>query len=355
MKDISRRDFLKYAGIGALGLALRPKLAMGSLTSEPAPADLASNVVQCTDDTVTSAATIRQSVLQVMMDESIKALSGIADLGEAWKAVFPGITSSSVIGIKVNCINSALATHPVFVNCITNGLAQMNVGGTPFSRNNIIIWDRTNSELTAAGYTLYTGADPNTVRCFGTNQTGYGYDTGMTFNVNGVSSNPSRILSRTINYLIDAAVLRTHGTSVVTLGMKNHYGSINNPGSLHNTQCNPYLPSLNQQIRDVVVPNNIQKLTVIDGIFALYSGGPGGSPNCVPRSLIMSRDVVACDFVGQTLINYERSRRGLAPVNAPHIPTAALPPYSLGTTDVSLIEINNPTAGKVRQRRLAVR
>jgi len=115
------------------------------------------------------------------------------------------------------------------------------------------------------------------------------------------------------------------------------------------------VPSLSQQIRDVLPITNIQKITIVDAIFGIYTGGPGGSPNCRPRALIMSRDVVACDYVAQTLINYERSRRNLAALNAPMIPMAAQPPYSLGTTDVNLIEINNPTAGKARQRRMAVR
>ncbi|MBM3321906.1 DUF362 domain-containing protein [candidate division WOR-3 bacterium] len=354
MKGISRREFLKLAGVGALGLAARRTLG-GLLGPEAGPPrDLASTVVQCYDDTATSGASVREPVVQVMMDESIKALTGLSDVGEAWKNVFPGIVSTSIIGIKVNCINSALATHPAFVNCIASGLARMNFGGNLFRRNNIIIWDRTNSELTAAGYTIYTGTDPATVRCYGTNQSGVGYDTTVALNVAGVTSRPSRILSQQIDFMVNAAVLRTHGTAVVTLGMKNNYGSVDNPGSLHGGQCNPYLPSLNQQIRDVITPNGKQRLFVIDGMFGLYSGGPGGSPNCVPRTLIMSRDVVATDFTGQTVINAERARRGLARVNAPHILTAAQPPYSLGTTDVSLVEIDNPTAGKARPQRRAL-
>jgi hypothetical protein len=350
MSDISRRDFLKIVGAGALGLAV-PR-GLSQLFGRPADVfgrDAPSTVVQCFDDTSVSGSTIRSAVVQVMMDESVKALTALSDVGEAWKSLFPGITLTSIIGIKVNCINSALATHPAFVTCICSGLARMNFGGTNFPRNNIIIWDRTNSELTGAGYTLYTGSDPNTVRCYGTDQSGVGYDNGSPLNVNGVTSYPSRILSQTINYMVNAAVLRTHGTATVTLGMKNNYGSVNNPGSLHNNYCDPYLPSLNQQIRDVL--GNKQKVFIVDGLFALYSGGPGGSPNCVPRSLIMSKDVVAGDYAGQSLINAERARRSLAPVNATHITTAAQPPYSLGTTEVSLVELYNPTAGKARRRR----
>jgi len=353
MKSISRRDFLKAMGAGALGLAAVPGLGRAARLLEPEK-DAPGDVVQCFDDTALSGTNIVQPVVQAMMDESIKALTGMSTVGGAWQSVFPGITQSSVIGIKVNCINSVFATHPTVVACIINGLAQMNVGGSAFRRNNIIVWDRTNSELTAAGYTLYTGTDPNTARCFGTDQSGVGYDTTVALNVNGVTSQPSRILSQLVDYQINAAVLRTHGTSVITLGMKNNYGSVNNPGSLHGGQCNPYLPSLNQQIRDVITPNNIQKIFIIDGILGLYSGGPGGSPNCRPKTIVMSQDVVACDYTGQSLINAERARRGLTAVSAPHILTATQSPYNLGTTAVKLTEIYNPTAGKARRRRRAL-
>jgi uncharacterized protein (DUF362 family) len=340
MKDISRRDFLKYVGVGALGLAARPRF-LSALDGRFPPTD-ASDVVQCYHEGATSGSSIVEPVVQTMVDESIMALAGIHDVGGAWKTVFPGITDASIIGIKTNCINSQFPTHPEVVRCICNGLAQMDVGGTLFKKNNIIVWDRTNNELTNCGYTKYTGSDPDTVRCFGTNEAGYGYDSGITFNVNGSSQKPSVILSQTIDYLIDAAVLRTHSQGVVTLNMKNHYGSVHNPGGLqHSSGCSPAVPSLNQQIRDLITPNNIQKLFFIDGLFGLYSGGPGGSPNFNPKVLLMSRDPVACDKQGQNVINIERVLHGLGELDAAQITAAAEPPYSLGSLDINLIELNN--------------
>jgi len=153
-------------------------------------------------------------------------------------------------------------------------------------------------------------------------------------------------LSQMTDYLINAAVLKDHNGAQVTLTMKNHYGSVNNPGSLHSSgyTCNPDIPALNQQIRDVIVPNAIQKIFVIDALFGTYTGGPSGPPNFSPKKLLMSFDTVACDFQGQNVINDERVLHyPLEPLSAPHIPTAASPPYSLGTTDVNLIEINNPS------------
>lgn len=354
MKDISRRDFLKYLGIGAAGLVAGPKLALATRGSRLLPATDASRVVECVNDNATNGSTINEPVVQSMMDESIKALTDIGDVGQAWKSIFPGITADSIIGIKVNCINRYLATHPQFVNTIISGLARMEFGKTLFKRNNIIVWDRTDSELTSSGYAIYTGADPDTTRYVGTNHSGFGYDSGITFNVNGSSQNPSKILSQMCDYLIDAAVLKTHSQGVITLAMKCHYGSVHNPGGLqHTSGCSPAVPSLNQQIRDVITPNNIQKLFIIDGLFGLYSGGPGGSPNFNPKLLIMSRDIVACDFRGQQVINAERQNRGLGQLNAAQITTAAQPPYSLGTTDIELIRllnvgVNEPGRSEVR-------
>ncbi len=338
MKAISRRDFLKVIGAGAAGMIINPKLALAQKNRGP----LASTVVQCYDQQATSGSTINPSVVQVMMDESIKALTGINHVGDAWKSIFPGISEASVISIKVNCFTE-LPTHPAFAYSIANGLTQMTFGSNYFSPYNIIIWDDTDAHLTGnGGYTINYNT-PGQVRCFGTSHSGVGYDTTNPLNVSGVTSYPSRILSQMSNFVIDAAVMKTHSMATVTLTLKNSYGSVNNPGSLHGSgNCNPQIPSLNQQIRDVLNPTGRQKLFLIDGLFGLYSGGPSGSPNCNPKKLIMSLDTVACDAQGQNAINVERVAHGLSPVNAPHITTASQAPYNLGTTEINLIEINNP-------------
>jgi len=352
MKDISRRDFIKFCSVGTLGLLLKPNV----FYAKTQDGTRASDVIQCFHENATTGATINESVVQIMMDESIRTLTGINNVGEAWKSIFPGITENSIISIKVNAINEYLTTHPKFVDCIINGLVQMPFGGPNFPRNNVIIWDRTDNELVEGGYTIYDGSDPNTARCFGTNHSGVGYNYTTPFNVDGVTSYPSRILTDMTDYLINAAVLKDHNGATVTLTMKNHYGSVNNPGSLHNGAsytCNPDIPALNQQIRDVIVPNNIQKIFIIDGLFAKVNWGPSGPPNCIPNKLLMSFDTVACDWQGQVLINELRTALQYPTISAPHILTAAAAPYNLGTTDVNLIEINNP-AGVSEFKRTAV-
>ncbi|MBM3322962.1 DUF362 domain-containing protein [candidate division WOR-3 bacterium] len=341
MSDVSRRSFLKAIGAGALGLAVRPGLAPG-MEKRLFPAAFSSDVVQCYHDLATQGNAVNEPVVQMMMDESIMTLTGIRDIGEAWKSLFPGITESSVIGIKVVCTNRYLPSHPEVVRCIANGLAQMDFGGTLFKRNNVIVWDRVDSEMINCGFTIYDGTDPDTMRCFGTNHSGVGYDYGTPLTVNGVTSYPSNIISQMVDYIINVPALKSHGTSKVTLNLKTHYGSVNNASSLqHSNQCNPAIPHLNQQVRDVLTPNDIQKVFIIDGLFGLYSGGPTGAPNFNPKVLITSKDIVACDYQGQNVINRERESQGLSRYNATHITTAAQSPYNLGTTEVNLIELNN--------------
>lgn len=340
IRNISRREFLKYLGIGAFGLIVKPKFSL----AQEKNGFRASDVVQCFDENATSGSIINESVVQIMTDESIKTLTGIDDVGEAWKSIFPGIIENSIISIKVNCINSSVPTHPEFVNCIVDGLSQMNFGGGYYKKNNVIIWDRTDGELTSSGYTIYDENDPDTVRCFATNHSGVGYDYTCPLDVPGGPTYPSRILNILSDYLLSVAVLKNHTGAQVTLSMKNNYGSVN-PVPSHNYPFIPGVPALNQQIRDVITPNNIQRIFIIDALWGSLVSGPGGSPSWNPKKLIMSFDTVACDYQGWNLINEERAASGYGPISWPiyHIETAAQPPYNLGTTDINLIEINNPS------------
>jgi len=338
MKGISRRDFLKFLGAGAFGIMTKPTRSI----MRPEGVRQASDVVQCYHENATTGTVINEPVVEVMTDESIKALTGITDVGEAWKSVFPGITENSIIGLKVNCLLQ-ITTHREFTYRLINSLTRMQFGSEYFNANNIIIWDNQDNLLqNNGGYTIYDGSDPDTARCFGTNHPGIGYNYGEPFNVNGVASYPSHILTTLCDYIVDAAVIKDHSISQITLTLKNNYGSIHNPGALHNYQCNPYIPSLNQQIRDVPVPSDIQKIFIVDALIGCYSGGPGGPPNFYPNMILMSFDPVAIDTQGQNLINEERALHGLSPYNAPHITTAAQSPYNLGTTDINLVEIINP-------------
>jgi uncharacterized protein (DUF362 family) len=336
-KGLKRRDFLKTVGTTAAvaGLSAGPfsiisrRLRASNLLDDP-------RVVVVRDGNAHSGSQVVGDIVQVMMDEAIRRYTGITDIGAAYMSVFPGIITSSVIGIKVNCLYT-LCTHPIVVDALINGLLRMTPGGSPFPANNIIIWDNTSSRLQSGGYTINTGS--NGVRCFGTNVVGYN---SMYLDCNGSNQHPSNILTDYCDYLVDFAVLKNHSISGVTLSMKNHLGSIDYPGGLHGNHCNPYIPALNQQIRDVL---SVQEtLHIVDAIFGVYYGGPGGSPNMVYDGIILGEDRVAVDAIGRQILD----DTGCTTIGiSDHVDTAAGSPYFLGTADlagIDRVEIQNPSA-----------
>jgi hypothetical protein len=334
---ITRRDFLRSLALGAGGAAMGQTL-LGKGIKTAMARDVESPVVVVKDPTATDYPSINQPVVQAMMDAGVKALTRKDDLGEAWKSCFPGIDRTKVISVKVNCINSSLSSHPEVANTIVNGLTQMNFGGNLFPENNIIIWDRSDWELTNAGYTINDGASG--VRCFGTNHSGIGYDSDYNMDVGGGISRPSRIMTDMCDYMVNLAVLKDHGQAGITLCMKNHYGSVS-PVPSHNTRCSPYIAILNQLIRDQL--GRREGIFIIDGLFGIYTGGPGGSPQIIWDGLIMSKDPVACDFEGRWAIDFERYKRGYSPTIAPHIEAAkqlGVGTFNEDRGDVRLI--NNP-------------
>ncbi|MBU1650608.1 twin-arginine translocation signal domain-containing protein, partial [bacterium] len=140
---MDRRQFLKNASAAAAALSL--PWGSSIITPKASRADFDDpRVVIVRDAAAHVGSQIDAEIAQVMMDEAIRRYTGYSDLSTAYQSVFPGITESSVIGIKVNCINNSLSTHPLAVEALTNGLQQMQFGGNYFAANNIIVWDRTN-------------------------------------------------------------------------------------------------------------------------------------------------------------------------------------------------------------------
>ena len=336
---LSRRTFINRAAEGAAGLWALSRSERACSDGAGAAAGKVP-VVVVKDETVIEDSAINQGVVQVMLDRAMRSLAGDETAGKAWLSLFPGITRNSIVCIKVNCINSLLSSHPEVAYSIVNGLVGMEVDGSPFPAENIIIWDRTNGELKSAGYSINTGSTG--VKCFGTNQSGVGYASTM-YDVAGASERLSSILTDISDYMINLFLLKNHGTTGLTLSMKNHYGTCSDPGSLHGGYGNSYIPALNS-LPSII---NKQVITICDGLFGIISGGPGGSPQIQPNSLVISKDPVANDTVCAGILQ-ENGCRTIS--YARHIATAAGEPYSLGTNNpdnIDVITIENPTTVSV--------
>ena len=164
---------------------------------------------------------------------------------------------------------------------------------------------------------------------------GIGYDENAVVDLGkGKQVQLSKILTEHCTYLINVPVLKDHNRCGVTLGMKNHYGSINEPWLCHDGFCDPYIANLNavSHIKDKT------KLLLCDALFGIYQGGPLGAPQWINRQLLASTDPVALDYTGMTIINQQRRERGesLIAEKARHIHTAAS--LGLGTDDPQQIE-----------------
>jgi uncharacterized protein (DUF362 family) len=347
-KKISRRDFIKQTSLLGVGGLIGPKII--PLISSIPKALATSKVVVVRHSGATngslSSPVIYQNVVQTMTNAAIRELTGYSDLGQAWQSLFSGITTTSGIAIKVNLIYpSVLPTHPQVVNTITNGLGMMFSG--TYNVNNIIIYDMYgNTTFTSAGYTINTGGTG--VRCFGTPTVGY--DTSFTIPVGSTTSHLSKIITQMTQFIISAAVMKDHSGAGVTLTMKNHFGSVDNPSSLHGvytppTGCDPYVADLNNC--NIIKTNS--KLFVIDALYGIENGGPtSGSRDFCYNGLIFSLDPVAADCVGRDIINTYRATAGHAAVNSNYIQTAAN--LGLGTNNpanINIVHIDNPTPTSV--------
>jgi uncharacterized protein (DUF362 family) len=329
LRGIDRRTFLKIVSLTGVAGLVYPRGLIASIIS----ADQ-TRVIIVEDDGATTDMSINAAVVRTMMNAGIRALTGEYDVGEAWKSLFPGIGTSSSIAIKVNCLNSLMPTHPEVTEAVVLGLKQMSFGGIPFPENNIIIYDRLDTELSSAGYSLNTSGAG--VRCFGTDSGG-GYSS-ESYDVYGRPERISRIVADMADYLIDISVLKSHSMAGTTLCLKNHFGTCDHPNGLHGVNCDPYIPALNAlaPIRDK------QCVNVCDAVLGIVSGS---YPQIAPNKIIISRDVVAVDYWGRDILANE----GCSTIPlADHIDTAAEEPYSLGTNDpaeMDVVNITDPATG----------
>jgi len=263
---------------------------------------------------------VSQPIVDTMVDRGMLELSGLADVGAAWRAMLPGYTTGKKIAVKVNFNNcwscndsdNIIDALVEIVNAIVRGLT---TGGV--AENDIWIYDAVRyipkrfldrlrqkgvvcwSKNTSCGTqrALFSGNAPNSVISF-----------------------TAPIRSQTItdvvcnaDYLINIPITKRHSLAGVTLGYKNHFGTIVNCGDLHSyitINSSVFSTSYNPLVEMMANPHLGAKtvLTVGDCLYGCLqhqSGTPqpwntfnGRSPN----SLFLSRDPVAIDCVQRDFV-----------------------------------------------------
>ncbi len=309
MQNWTRREFLRTTSVTAAGLAVGGSL----LSCSRQPVLDPRKVVLIRDPMATGEGwSINAGAVRQMMDCAITELAGVNDVGRAWRAFFPGITRTSVIGIKPNCVVAdshpgQLVSHPEVVDAVVQGLLQMPVRG--FGPENVLIWERWTAELDGAGYTVNKGSEG--VRCFGTTEAhevdlddDVGYDKDCSFTSLEDTAYFSKIVSRECDFLINVPVLKQCGVAI-TFALKNNYGAFSTGYPVWKSIGEVFHTEFAQRIIDInsaPVLRDKYKLVVGDALFGLKEGGPAGPPQFTHNGLILSADPVAADVVAMSIL-----------------------------------------------------
>jgi len=273
--------------------------------------------------------------LQKMLETGLLLLTGAGKTGSAWARYF---SRSDTIGFKVNCLGGRnMCTRPALAEAAAKSL--ISTGPVP---HQIIIWDRSNRELKACGYRLNIRRN-GSVRCFGTDQKGVGYDRDLT--VEGtIGSRFSTIITRHCSAMLNMPVLKDHGLCGLTASLKNTFGMLHNPNKYHEDHCNPFIADANA----VPFVRKKNRLVICDALTVQYKGGPGYHAQWAKplASILLAEDPVALDTVGTGILDRIRRNRGMPPLEKggalpAYLKTAADPEHRLGhcsREDIELIE-----------------
>jgi hypothetical protein len=270
---------------------------------------------------------VRQSVVDEMVEQGLMELTGATSVAQAWATILPDYLPSQKIAIKVNlnnsrnCADSDNAIDALIepVNALIGSLIQAGV-----QEEDVWVYDA--SRWVPQRFydrRLYTQARYiDRHGCADETATFSHVDESLRVDF----SHPAMVTKRWLTdllyqatYLINMPILKRHSTHPVTLGFKNHFGSLDNLSGAGDDNPHPYInPSDSRYdpefspLVDINANPNIADKTVLtsgDGLFGASSVGAtpvawntfSGAPN----SLLFSRDPVAIDCVMCDLLDAE--------------------------------------------------
>lgn len=270
---------------------------------------------------------VNQNAVNTMVDQGLMTLTGASSVTNAWRALLPNYQPGQGIAIKVNfnnaqtCSDADARIDAIIepVNSIIRGLKTIGV-----VENDIWIFDA----IRFIPDKFVNGCQYSGVQFYGgcRNQPGWSSNDPHAlvdfYPPSGVPlpGRSIRIPDVLINatYLINIPIMKAHGYTGTTLALKNHFGSIDHPGDLHQYLHNgtyytaDYSPLIDLYRNPHILNKTI--LTLGDGIYScpisnlhppqLWST----FDNNVPESLFFSTDPVAIDCVMTDFIFAENSK-----------------------------------------------
>lgn len=323
---ITRRQMLSTGLAGAAGMLL-PSVRFQSrpLSSKLGiPGPYRGRVVAVQHPASIVSGKFQAEPIRSMMHKGMLELTGAGNWAEAWRVfVEPG----DVVGIKVNPVG-----QPHVISCaeviheIVDGLKAAGL-----KTKDIVVYDRYRLQFLSAGFDkmLPEGVrQSHAVDDYDNIQMDIkGYDPEHYLDMALVTpgqdpGNPharrsyvAKFLSQEVNKLINLPVLKDHQSAGVTLALKNlSHGLVNNVSRSHSSgtlnACGTFIPAVVSlpMIREKTV------LHVLDGIKALYHGGPGIRKTDFVwehKTMYFATDPVALDRQGWKVIDAKRQQVGM--------------------------------------------
>jgi len=339
---------------------------------------------------------VDQSIVNEMVDRGVIALTGATSVAEAWLALVPQyIPGQTGIAIKAN-FNNNFYCDPCRTSCqdwqlkidalihpINAMIRGLRLAYPELDNGDIWVFDATIGDNPPVSQRripdrfidacLYPG-----VRYFdqGCNELA-GYDSSdpdayiAWNNPNGVPLPPPQKVTDVIiqaAYVINIPIVKRHGGAGISLGFKNHFGSIDNCPPLHDWTCfnwpAAYYTDQYNPLVDIYQNPHIRNktiLTVGDGLFGDRAGNAnkpapwdsfGGE---APNSLFFSTDPVAIDCVMGDFLHYEGYHGGLWPGSDDYLALASgeglgsyergdpwQEPYGSGYSSIEYIRLTHP-------------
>ena len=339
--SITRRDFLRFTGgLSGVCLALSlPRMMIGNAQADSRPV-----VVSVHDGSATSWdhvngyhwERIDQEVVSGMVATGVMTLTAKSALASAWQELVP-YQNGEAVAIKVNFNNSwecqptnNMDAYPETVNAVIEGLLLIGIPPdkiwiTDPSR---VIPSRFIDRIHSPGVRFFSAVDCCSNACSLTDYVSPASSAASpTTYPPGDYIRPAQVFADAA-HLINIPLLKGHVAAGVTLGMKNHYGSVTFLGNDPNEarlQMHSYLyPDQNPDpsksiLTDINLNPHIRNKTRLilgDGLFgnpldnlqppqrwAIFDNGD-------PNILFFGIDPVATDSVMCDYINEERLRTG---------------------------------------------
>ena len=337
---VPRRDFLRGTAVASAGTLLAGRLGWADLGSEAEAATGRVVHVRHGRAATWSRASglyrdfVSQAAVNLMLDQAVQTLKG-GTLDAAWRKVFSlAANETRLLGIKINCNNSYDSTGagsqidaiPEPVIAVIGGFVR--AGGRSA---NVRVFDLTSS---GGNRTIPTWLRNKVLAAYpdvqfsdrATNKGGaYNAYTHVTWS-SGYATKPAvtRIhdLPRQVHYLVNVPIVKRHIGAGVTLGYKNHFGTIENCANLHSYVYGDVATAsvLADIMGSPVVAGdpNVKSLarktvlTVGDMLYAQPCKNFGLTPtpwvtfgNEWPNSLVVSDDPVSADSVMSDLLEPE--------------------------------------------------